>query len=61
MQNPGDKIEEEIAFWRRFIQWWEQRHGTPAPKRMRDALVFAERRENLQKKNRATQEDSTLH
>ena len=34
--------EEEIAFWRDFIEWWETKEGRPATPRMREALAYAE-------------------
>lgn len=36
--------EEEVAFWRKFIHWWETTHDKPATDRMHEALRLAERR-----------------
>ena len=36
--------EEEVAFWRDFIHWWEATHNQAATARMREALRLAERR-----------------
>jgi hypothetical protein len=44
LKRTAVTIREEIGFWRRFIGWWEARYGTPAPKRMYDALAYAEQR-----------------
>lgn len=44
MKRTAVKIREEIEFWRRFIGWWEARYGTPPPKRVYDALAYAEQR-----------------
>ena len=35
-------LREEIDFWLRFIEEWEQKHQKPAPFRMRAALQLAE-------------------
>lgn len=35
---------DEVAFWRRFIDWWEAKEGRPATARMREALAYAEER-----------------
>ena len=35
-------LREEIDFWLRFIEEWEQQHRRPAPIRMRAALELAE-------------------
>ena len=40
--KPSDIVEEEIAFWRGFIGWWEAKEGRPATLRMREALAYAE-------------------
>ena len=44
MKRKETKIREEIEFWRRFIGWWEARYGTQPPKRVYDALAYAEQR-----------------
>ena len=44
---PTDSVEEEIAFWRGFIGWWEAKEGRPATPRMREALAYAEAKRAL--------------
>lgn len=46
-KDTTDPVEEEIAFWRGFIQWWETKEGKPATQRMRDALAYAEAKRDL--------------
>ena len=40
-------MNEEIAFWRGFIGWWEAKEGWPATARMREALAYAEAKREL--------------
>ena len=46
-KDPAELVEEEVAFWRRFIDWWEQKEGRPATQRMRDMLAYAEAKRDL--------------
>ncbi len=47
-------LREEIDFWLRFIEEWEQQHKRPAPMRMQAALELAEEklRQYLQDPNK---------
>ena len=38
------RMEEEVAFWREFIAWWEAKEGRRADARILDALHHSERR-----------------
>ena len=45
MSEPKDALclaDEEVAFWRGFIAWWEAKEGKPATPRMREALAYAQ-------------------
>lgn len=37
-------VEEEVAFWRRFIEWWARERDGPVPVRGWEALAAAERK-----------------
>ncbi len=43
-ETETDPDLDEVAFWRRFIDWWEAKEGRPATARMREALAYAEER-----------------
>ena len=43
-KSVWDLADEEVAFWRSFIAWWEAKEDRPATLRMRQALARAERR-----------------
>lgn len=40
--GPHPEADDEVAFWRGFIDWWQAKEGRPATARMRDALAYAE-------------------
>jgi hypothetical protein len=44
-ETLADPDLDEVAFWRRFIAWWEAKEGRPATPRMLDALAYAQARE----------------
>lgn len=41
--DPNPDLDE-VAFWRRFIAWWEAKEGRPATPRMWEALAHAQAR-----------------
>ncbi len=55
-------LREEIDFWLRFIEEWEQQHKRPAPIRMRAALELAEEklRKYLQDPNKLNRTNARM-
>jgi hypothetical protein len=43
-RSNANLIEEEIAFWRGFIEWWARDREDPVPARAWEALAYAERK-----------------
>jgi hypothetical protein len=44
-QTPAvDQADEEVAFWRSFIEWWAREEKGPLPPRAWEALDYAERK-----------------
>lgn len=39
-----EELASEVAFWRDFIIWWEEKYATPAQGRLLQALENAEAR-----------------
>lgn len=42
-----DQADEEVAFWRRFIEWWAREKEGPVPTRAWEALNLAEEKREL--------------
>ena len=42
--QTAEQLEEEIAFWRDYIRWWERKHRRGAGERAQAALAGAEAR-----------------
>jgi hypothetical protein len=61
LSNSDDKAEQEVRFWRRYIRWWEEHHGTPAPARMYEALAYAERRAGSLTRHAGYTDRTTIH
>jgi hypothetical protein len=38
-------LDEEVAFWRRFIERWAREKADPVPSRAWEALAYAERKQ----------------
>jgi hypothetical protein len=39
-----ETVDEEVAFWRGFIEWWAREKDEPVPPRAWEALDYAERK-----------------
>jgi hypothetical protein len=46
-ESPYDPDDEEVAFWRGFIEWWARERDGPAPPRAWEALDHANREARL--------------
>ena len=43
-QSARAAVEEEVAFWRGFIEWWARERDDPVPPRAWEALGHADRK-----------------
>ena len=46
--NRLDLPDEEVAFWRGFIEWWAREREGPVPPRAWEALACAERKRTFE-------------
>ena len=40
--SAADPADEEVAFWRGFVEWWAREKGEPVPPRAWEALAYSE-------------------